>query len=848
MASILFRLGRFSFRHKWWVIAAWVAAMVLVVSLVSALQPKFSKDFELPGTDSGNAMTTMQKYFPVATEDQEQASTSVLVQAPDGIAKHAAEIDKLVASLKELPELKDAATIVSPLSVPAESRAQALSEDGKVGLIQVRQTTNIMDLEIDDKHEFVDILKDHRVGGLNVEATGSLMSIQDEGGTAEMLGFGVAFIVMIVFFGALVAAFIPLITGIFAVLITIMLLTLSTEFLDVNESATGIVTMLGIAVSIDYALFIVSRYRSEVARGGSREDAVGRAVGTAGSAVVFAGLTVIIAVVALMVIGLPFVTQMGLGAGIAVGLAVMAAITFIPALLGAFGRFAFTPKIPWIKHAEESEDADTNGMRFGRAVVAKPIPFIIAGLAVLVVAAIPMTKMELGMTMNSEDENKALELLAEGFGKGINGPLLVTVRNAGGDVTAAADKAVAHIKTLDDVANAKTLTWMGNGSDPKNPNVGADTALISIIPNSGPSDQETHDLMEQIRDYKNEVSAAGGTMHVGGMTAIMSDMSDKLDKALIPYLIVVVGLAFLIMVAVFRSLWVPLIGTIGFIFSGARRVRRHRGDLPGGHVRPDRQHDAAAVVPADLPDRRGVRPGHGLSGVHADAGPRGIHPRHDRQGGDPRRLPARRTRGVLGRDHHDLRVRLVHAGPRHHLQDARLRDGHRGLLRRHHHPHDGGARGDRTAGRSRLGSAQVAGQAGPRLRHRGRRSAQQRPGGPPRWRRVTGEGRSSRVVRWQRHHDANLTVTAAPETVRRSPTAPNAGSGGPSGYAKNTRSAPATRFATRRCGCSRSRGTRAPPWSRSPVRPRCRTPRSSGISPPRSRWSSATTSTTCAHR
>ena len=329
MASILFRLGRFSFRQ---VVGdrRLGGRDGLVVSLVSALRPEVLQGFRtarhrLRQRDDHNA-----EVLPVATEDQEQASTSVLVQAPDGIAKHAAEIDKLVASLKSSPNSKDAATIVSPLSVPAESRAQALSEDGKVGLIQVRQTTNIMDLEIDDKHEFVDILKDHRVGGLNVEATGSLMSIQDEGGTAEMLGFGVAFIVMIVFFGALVAAFIPLITGIFAVLITIMLLTLSTEFLDVNESATGIVTMLGIAVSIDYALFIVSRYRSEVARGGSREDAVGRAVGTAGSAVVFAGLTVIIAVVALMVIGLPFVTQMGLGAGIAVGLAVMAAITFIP--------------------------------------------------------------------------------------------------------------------------------------------------------------------------------------------------------------------------------------------------------------------------------------------------------------------------------------------------------------------------------------------------------------------------------------------------------------------------------------------------------------------------------------
>ena len=567
MVSILFRLGRFSFRHKWWVISAWVAAMVLVVSLVSALQPQFSKDFELPGTDAGDAMSTMQEYFPSATEEQEQASTSVLVQAPDGLAGHTAEIDKLVAGLKQLPDLKDAASIVNPLSVPAEVSAQVLSQDGKVGLIQVKQSTNIMDLKIDDKHAFVDILKEHRTGGLNVEATGSLMSVQEAGGTAEMLGFGVAFIVMIVFFGALVAAFIPLITGIFAVMITIMLLTLSTEFLSINESATGIVTMLGIAVSIDYALFIVSRYRSEVARGGSREDAVGRAVGTAGSAVVFAGLTVLIAVVALMVIGLPFVTQMGAGAGIAVALAVLAAITFIPALLGAFGRFAFAPRIPWIKHAEESETEDTNGVRFGRAVVSKPLPFIIAGLAILIAAAIPMSKMELGMTMNSEDENKALSLLAEGFGKGINGPLLVTVRTADGDVSAAADKAVSHIKTLDDVANAKALAWVGNGSDPKNPNAGADTALISIIPNSGPSDQATHDLMEQIRDYKNEVSAAGGEMHVGGMTAIMADMSEKLDKALVPYLIVVVGLAFLIMIAVFRSLWVPLIGTIGFIFS-----------------------------------------------------------------------------------------------------------------------------------------------------------------------------------------------------------------------------------------------------------------------------------------
>ena len=272
-----------------------------------------------------------------------------------------------------------------------------------------------------------------------------------------------------------------------------------------------------------------------------------------------------------------------------------------------------------------------------------------------------MTKMELGMTMNSEDENKALELLAEGFGKGHQRPLLVTVRNAGGDVTAAADRPSRTSRRSTTWPTPRPSPGWATG-DPKNPNVGADTALISIIPNSGPSDQETHDLMEQIRDYKNEVSAAGGTMHVGGMTAIMSDMSDKLDKALIPYLIVVVGLAFLIMVAVFRSLWVPLIGTIGFIFSvlaafGATVAIFQEGMF--GLI--DNTMPLLSFLPIFL---IGVvfRPGHGLSGVHADAGPR-IHPRHDRQGGDPRRLPARRTRGVLGRDHHDLRVRLVHAGP-----------------------------------------------------------------------------------------------------------------------------------------------------------------------------------------
>ncbi|OBA65134.1 MMPL family transporter [Gordonia sp. 852002-10350_SCH5691597] len=568
MASLLFRVGRFSFRHKWWVIGAWVVIAALLIGLVGALNPKFAKDFELPGTDSGTATSQVEEYFPEAMKQQSQASTSVLVAADDGLAAHSAQIDALVADLHTLPDLTDKATVLNPVTVATakpELASSVLGDGGKVGLIQVRQNIELTDLTVENKKQLTDILEKHRGNGLQVEATGSLMSVMEAGGKAELIGFAVAFVVMIVAFGALVAAFIPLITGLMGVMITIMLLRLSAEVITVNETATAIVTMLGIAVSIDYALFIVSRYRGEVKRGGDRADAAGRAVGTAGSAVVFAGLTVIIAVVALMVVGIPLITQMGAGAAVAVFMAVIAALTLIPALLGAVGRFAFTPRIPWIKHAEESDTADTNGVRFGRMVVRRPIPFIVAGLAVLVLAAIPVGKLQLGLSLSSDDEAPAQALLQRGFGEGINGPLLVVLHSENGTVEKAATETVAHIKTLPDVANASTMTWLGNGTP--QPNVGATAALISVTPKSAPSDQATHDLMEQIRDFSPEAQRAGSELHVGGQTAIMSDLSAKLDKALIPYLIVVVGLAFLIMIAVFRSIWVPLIGTIGFIFS-----------------------------------------------------------------------------------------------------------------------------------------------------------------------------------------------------------------------------------------------------------------------------------------
>ncbi|PXW26854.1 UNVERIFIED_CONTAM: RND superfamily putative drug exporter [Williamsia faeni] len=575
MAMFLYRLGRFSFRHKWTVLAAWLIAAVLVVTLVNTLNPKFSKDFELPGTDSDKAMSLMKENFTAINEEQTQASTSVLVAADDGLEAHRQTIDALVAELKTLPDLSAPDSIANPLDVAAADPALAASvigDNGTVGLIQVKQTTNIEDLTADDTKQFEDILAEFRVGGLQVEGTGSLMQVFEQGGAAEMLGFVIAFIVMIVAFGAIVAAFIPIITGILGVVITIMLVTLGAGVFSINESATGIITMLGIAVSIDYALFIVSRYRSELNLGGTREAAVGRAVGTAGSAVVFAGLTVMIAVAALSVVGIPFISQMGLAAALAVLIAVLGAITLIPGLLGAFGRFAFSPRIPKVRHGDEPESEETNGLRFAKFITKYPWPVAAVSLLFLIVVALPMSKLELGLSSTTDAEVPATELLQRGFGEGINGPLLVVLDNPDeGDVAPVAEQTIAHIKTLPNVANPDQMTWIGNGpnqtADPATGQVGATSALIFVTPQQSPSGPQTHDLMEEIRDYSATTEAEGVTLNVGGQTAIMSDISAKLSSAMIPYLILVVGLAFIILMIVFRSVLVPLTATIGFLFS-----------------------------------------------------------------------------------------------------------------------------------------------------------------------------------------------------------------------------------------------------------------------------------------
>ncbi|WP_026303922.1 MMPL family transporter [Jongsikchunia kroppenstedtii] len=623
MALLLYRLGRFSFRHKWWVIAAWVALLVVVFGLVGIFNPKFSKDFELPGTDGGKAMTVIKQEFPANNEKSRESSTSVVVFAQDGLANHRSELDGLVRDLQNMPsyqnELKDAKKkvadaknpadraaaeadltkinsyiygapsgetgVASPLAHPNDAAVMSQSGEnkGKVGLIEVNQVTHPEDLKIGAQNDLKDVLKKHRVGGLQVEATGALMQVQQQG-ASEAIGFIAGFVVMIVAFGALIAAFIPIITAIVGVMLSMQLVTLGAGIFNMNESATGIIMMLGIAVSIDYALFIVSRYRSELNVDPDRESAAGRAVGTAGTAVCFAGLTVIIAVVALNVVGIPFVGQMGGGAGVAVLIAVLGALTLIPALLGAFGRFAFKPRVKGLRHGDEPEEMESNGHRFIIAITKgrRPLPIAIAFLILLAIVAIPIGSLKLGMDFTSDAERPAIALMQKGFGEGANGgELYVTVQaKEAGDVKAAAGKAIGFI----DSTNSSGTTYVAGA--PAVAAVNGNTALLLVVPQQSPSSTATHDLVEKIRDYAKEsaVKDAGTEIHVGGQTAIMSDISAKLSSALIPYLILVIGLAFIIMMIIFRSILVPLTATLGFVFSVAATFGATVAIFQEGHL------------------------------------------------------------------------------------------------------------------------------------------------------------------------------------------------------------------------------------------------------------------------
>ncbi|MDX2709888.1 MMPL family transporter [Streptomyces sp. PA03-6a] len=569
MATFLYRTGRFAFRRRHFVVLIWVALLALAGVGAANAPTAGSSSFSVPGTESQKAFDLLDQRFPGTGSDG--ATARVVFKAPAGGKMTQSANKKAVRQVVD--ELRQGAEVAS---VDDPYTAKAVSEDRTVAYVRVAYEVPGMELRDSSREELETAAAHARDRGLTVEIGGDALQTSPETGSTEVIGIAVAAVVLVITFGSLVSAGLPLVTALIGVGIGVSSITALASALDLGSTTSILAMMIGLAVGIDYALFIVSRFRAELAEGRQGEEAAGRAVGTAGSAVVFAGLTVVIALVGLSVVNIPMLTKMGVAAAGTVVIAVLIALTLVPALIGFAGRrvrpadagglFRRRDGNTHHAHRRARTERPNMGTRWARFVIRRPVAVLLVCVAALGAVAVPAASIELGLGDDgsqpvSTTQRRAYDLLSEGFGPGFNGPLVVVadVKDAD-DPRGAVREATADIKGLDDVAAVTPATF----------NKAGDTAIINVVPASKPSSAETEDLVKAIRTTGDGITErTGAKVSVTGTTALNIDTSQKLTDALLPYLALVVGLAFVLLIVVFRSVLVPLKAALGFLLSVA---------------------------------------------------------------------------------------------------------------------------------------------------------------------------------------------------------------------------------------------------------------------------------------
>ena len=556
MAAFLALLGRTAFRRKWYVLILWVG-VIGAIGFAAVKAPAAPADsFSMPGTESQAANNLITEHF--AKSGTNGTSAQLVFVAPSGekvtSAADRAAIEKAVATAAAGPQV---ANVTDPF------QNEAVSKDGSVAYANISFTvqTGLTDAA---KANVETAAQQARESGMTVEIGGAaLVPTPAAGGATEGLGTMAAFVVLLLAFGSLAAAGIPLLTAGIGVGVSVATITALGHALGLSSTTGTLAEMLGLAVGIDYAVFIISRYREERGRGVEPREAAGIAVGTAGSAVIFAGLTVMIGLAGLFVVDVPILTKMGLAAAGAVGIGVLISLTLVPAMLGFFPNKMLARKV----RKGKMDAAGRNG-RWGagwaKFVIRHKVPVLLLAVIGLGVIAVPVASLHLGTQDNgylstSTTERRAYDDLAKAFGPGFNGPLTVVVDAEGAKDPKAAVATIAHeIATTSGVASVSQARYDTAGT----------VAVFSAAPTTGPSDEKTVDVVNAIRGERTALqNETGATFMVTGATASDIDSATKIQHALIPYLAVVLTLAVLLLLLVFRSLVIPVKAALGFLLS-----------------------------------------------------------------------------------------------------------------------------------------------------------------------------------------------------------------------------------------------------------------------------------------
>ncbi|MEU8330043.1 MMPL family transporter [Micromonospora sp. NPDC048839] len=572
MATLLYRLGRGALRRRRLVVALWLVVLVVAGLAAATLRGPTASNFTMPGTESQRALDLLAEQFPAASG----ATGTIAVKAPaDGqlaTPEGQAVVQELVQEASTLPGVVGA---VNPLQVGA------VSPNGRYALVQVQFSSGGDEVTDAQRTAYEEVGAAAEAKGWQVAPGGEVLGGEPEIGSTEALGVLVAAIVLIITFGSLVAAGMTMLNALIGVGVGMAGLFALSGVIELTSTAPILALMLGLAVGIDYSLFITSRHRQNLLEGLSPEEAVGRAVGTAGSAVVFAGATVVIALAGLAVVNIPFLTVMGLAAAGTVTVAVLVAITLQPALLGFAGRRVLPRRLRTAvtdgtttdtgavaDHSGDTdrpaaEDESRFGFRWARFVTRFRVPVILVGLLGLGLLALPTPDMRLALpgaatAAVGSPARVANDLTVEGFGAGFTGRLAVVVA---GDTPQATSAAVPQVTAL--------LQRTENVLAVAPPQLSPDgrTALLAVVPKTGPTDEATETLVHDIRGAVGGIRDAD--VLLTGATAIGIDVSEKLSDALPVYLLLVVGLSVLLLMLVFRSLLVPVKAALGFLLTVA---------------------------------------------------------------------------------------------------------------------------------------------------------------------------------------------------------------------------------------------------------------------------------------
>lgn len=590
MSTLLYALGRWSYRHPWRVLVAWLLLLAIAGGSAAVLMKGTDNAFSIPGTEAQEGIALLDRSFPQASG----TSAQLVVVADDGDVvtdePYASEIDDTIAQLEDLDGI---IAVTDPFN---EMVSGLVSDDESAAIIRLQfdgQATDVSDETKDSLEQVADDLREALPDGSQVAMGGDLFSTSVPAlSLIEAVGVLIALFVLIVTFRSFAVAWFPLVSALIGVALAIALIYASTAFASISSTTPMLAIMLGLAVGIDYALFIVARHQDQVRAGVEPEESAARATGTAGSAVVFAGVTVLIALIGLGFAGIPFLTTMGIAAAVAVAIAVVVAVTLTPALLGfAKGRVAgwghgrARRGVAVRSRRRQGADASpaaaaeddapapaapsapvlakkTN--RWVQLVTAHPVITTVAVILTLGVMALPAASLGLalpnaGQQPETSQARQAYDLTAEHFGPGSNGPLIMT-----GTIVTSTDPLGLMADLAGEIEGVPGVKEIALAT----PNETADTGLIQIVPETAPDDPATAELVRDLRALAPELEDEYGVdLKVTGFTAVGIDISDRLGSALLPFGVFVVGLSLVLLMIVFRSIWVPIKAALGYLLS-----------------------------------------------------------------------------------------------------------------------------------------------------------------------------------------------------------------------------------------------------------------------------------------